>query len=116
MPGSKLPLSAADGSDVTDLVRLVYDMAVNSMDYGSGFLSTEEYDALANLAEVIGASDLLDVRAEARRARYPQGAGRKVHAFRPDREGYGARCLTCGDPENHFSRVHPRPEGGTSAG
>lgn len=94
MPGSKLPLSAADGSDVTELVRLVYDMAVNSMDYGSDFLSSEEYDALAGLAEVIGASDLLDVQARARRSRFPYGTGK--HKFEPDREGFEARCLTCG--------------------
>jgi hypothetical protein len=41
--------------DVTFAVMDVYDIAVNSMDFGSGFLSTEEVGNLRALGEAIGA-------------------------------------------------------------
>ena len=41
--------------DVTDAVMDVYDIAINSMDFGSGFLSTEEVGNLRMLGEAIGA-------------------------------------------------------------
>lgn len=44
-------------SDVTvarDVAQRVFDTAVNSMDFGSGFLSTDEVDALRAFAVLIG--------------------------------------------------------------
>lgn len=41
--------------DVTHAVMDAYDIAVNSMDFGSGFLSTEEVGNLRLLGEAIGA-------------------------------------------------------------
>lgn len=41
--------------DVTHAVMDAYDVAVNSMDFGSGFLSTEEVEHLRELANAIGA-------------------------------------------------------------
>lgn len=41
--------------DVTNAVMDVYDIAINSMDFGSGFLSTEEVGNLRTLGEAIGA-------------------------------------------------------------
>ena len=41
--------------DVTHAVMDVYDIAVNSMDFGSGFLSTEEVGKLRTLGKAIGA-------------------------------------------------------------
>jgi hypothetical protein len=41
--------------DVTHAVMDVYDIAVSSMDFGSGFLSTEEVGYLRSLGEAIGA-------------------------------------------------------------
>lgn len=41
--------------DVTHAVMDVYDIAVNSMDLGSGFLSTEEVGNLRILGDAIGA-------------------------------------------------------------
>lgn len=41
--------------DVTHAVQDVYDIAINSMDFGSGFLSTEEVGNLRELGNAIGA-------------------------------------------------------------
>lgn len=41
--------------DVTHAVMDVYDIAINSMDFGSGFLSTEEVGNLRTLGKAIGA-------------------------------------------------------------
>lgn len=41
--------------DATHAVMDVYDIAVNSMDFGSGFLSTEEVGNLRALGKAIGA-------------------------------------------------------------
>jgi hypothetical protein len=41
--------------DVTHAVMDVYDIAINSMDFGSGFLSTEEVGNLRALGTAIGA-------------------------------------------------------------
>lgn len=69
--------------DVTQHVLDLYDMAVNSMDYGSGMLDSEQYKRLADLAEMIDADDKLDVT-----ARYKQESrvwGNHMHDFDPDR-------------------------------
>lgn len=46
---------AVSYTDVTHAVMDVYDIAVNSMDFGSGFLSTEEVGNLRALGKAIGA-------------------------------------------------------------
>jgi hypothetical protein len=45
----------SDSVDVTHAVMDVYDIAVGSMDFGSGFLSTEEVGNLRALGKSIGA-------------------------------------------------------------
>ena len=40
--------------DVTEAVQIIYDALYHSMDAGSGFLDTEEQDALRHLASVAG--------------------------------------------------------------
>lgn len=47
--------SGSETIDVTYAVMDVYDIAVNSMDFGSGFLSTEEVGNLRMLGKAIGA-------------------------------------------------------------
>lgn len=42
-------------ADVTDAVIDAYDVAVGSLDFGSGFLSTEQVDNLRHLGNAIGA-------------------------------------------------------------
>lgn len=51
-----ISLNYDDGSsvDITELVRITYDVAVGSMDYSSGFLDQEELYGLANLATACG--------------------------------------------------------------
>jgi len=47
--------TSRDVIDITHAVMDIYDIAVNSMDFGSGFLSTEEVGNLRKLGEAIGA-------------------------------------------------------------
>lgn len=55
-PGFRVYVVRGDESiDVTHAVMDVYDIAIGSMDFGSGFLSTEEVGNLRALGEAIGA-------------------------------------------------------------
>lgn len=45
----------SDTIDVTDAVMDIYDIAINSLDFGSGFLSTEEVGNLRFLGKAINA-------------------------------------------------------------
>ena len=49
----KITVTHDDGTtaDITEGVQIAYDIAYGSMDWGSGFLDTEEMDAVASLAE-----------------------------------------------------------------
>lgn len=49
----KITVTHDDGSwqDITEGVKVAFDVAYGSMDWGSGFLSTEEMQAVADLAE-----------------------------------------------------------------
>ena len=68
-----------DRTDVTHAVMDVYDIAAGSMDFGSGFLSTEEVGNLRTLGKAIGA-DHFDYQHD--------------------------KCLRCGhDYERHYSRA-----------
>lgn len=42
--------------DVTEAVQIVYDALIGSMDYGSGFLDTNEKRAMRRLADIAGFS------------------------------------------------------------
>lgn len=44
-----------DSIDVTHAVTDVYDLTIRSLDFGSGFLSTEEVENLRQLGKAIGA-------------------------------------------------------------
>lgn len=70
-----------DEIDVTEAVRVAYDVAIQSMDFGSGFLSTEEVAGLRTLARAIGAD---------------------MPPYQHD------RCASCGhDRERHTDRPYP---------
>lgn len=55
-PGFRIHLER-DGqrTDLTDAVMDLYDIAISSMDFGSGFLSTEEVGNIRALGKAIGA-------------------------------------------------------------
>lgn len=51
--GVRIVVQHDDGSeqDITTGVQIAYDCVIHSMDWGSGFLDTEEVDAIVKLAE-----------------------------------------------------------------
>lgn len=48
-------LIKANGKDIMEEIRIMYDALVNSMDWGSGFLDSEAIDAILTVGIVIGA-------------------------------------------------------------
>lgn len=48
------PLTSADGTDVTEAVQVIYDLAHSSMDWGSGMLGTDEMEAVVAFAVHMG--------------------------------------------------------------
>jgi hypothetical protein len=44
----------AEGTDITEGVQILYDIAHSSMDWGSGFLDNEEVEAVVRLAVFMG--------------------------------------------------------------
>ncbi len=48
------PIRSADGTDVTEAIQVIYDLAHSSMDWGSGMLSTEEVEAVIRFAIHMG--------------------------------------------------------------
>lgn len=51
---SSMKISAEDGTDITESVQILYDMAHMSMDWGSGMLDNEEMEAVIRLAIHMG--------------------------------------------------------------
>lgn len=48
------PIRAADGTDITEVTQLLYDLVLASMDWGSGFFSNEEIESVIDLAITMG--------------------------------------------------------------
>lgn len=48
------PIRTADGIDITEGVKILYDIAHSSMDWGSGFLDNDEMEEVIRLAITLG--------------------------------------------------------------
>lgn len=76
---------ADDGyeTDVTEGVRVAYDLVVASMNWGSGFLDSEEMGQVADLGQAIGATDLEEVYRdiERQKAREEKAARRRAETL-----------------------------------
>lgn len=61
--GMKVTVTRDDGTqvDVTEYVRIAYDCVRQSLDWGSGFLDTEEVNGIVLLAEACGFPDFEEV-------------------------------------------------------
>jgi len=81
--GMRIVLRKADGTevDVTEAVIVAYDVAVNSMDLGSGFLETWEVHELRILGDEMGAEPF----------RYPRDRCDRCGHERQDH--YGDKCM-----------------------
>lgn len=77
----KVTVERDDGTtiDVTESVRVAYDCVRQSLDWGSGFLDTEEVDHIVRLAAACDFPDfetvIRDVWADREAARRDQGKG-----------------------------------------
>ena len=60
-----------DGRELACAVQDAYDICINSLDFGSGFLSTEEFNNMRLLGKAIGASPLHQQDCEIKRFRDP---------------------------------------------
>lgn len=80
-------------------LKATFDIAVHSMDFGSGFLDNEEVEHLRKVAEILGL-DPMDATPRNFRKQYP-------HAFTPFPEHYDRSrghynyCYTCQADEDH---------------
>lgn len=89
-------------TDITEPIRVIYDALCSSADAGSGFLDTEDWEALLVIARVIDATNLREIQAKVTRAKNPNP---EDHDFKPDRDigelqfwelSNGVWCLVCG--------------------
>lgn len=71
----KITVTHDDGTeqDITELVRVAFDVATHSMDWGSGFLDREETNGLILLAEACRFPALGEVLQEQWQARMAEG-------------------------------------------
>jgi hypothetical protein len=64
----KILVRMSDGTetDITEAVKIMYDVVHSSLDWGSGFLDADEAGHIIALADVCGFQPLEDVKAEVR--------------------------------------------------
>jgi hypothetical protein len=66
-------LPTGEEVDVTEGVQALYDLVINSMDWGSGFLSYEEALPVAKLAELCGFKDIEEAQRYLRASELEKG-------------------------------------------
>lgn len=103
----------AEPVDLTEHIKVLYDSLIGSLDWGSGFLDSDEMKRIAEVGEAIRADNMLDVWAYIRRCQKSQA----MHEFAPDsapdpavKPYRPAACLTCG----HTLRNHAYYNGWTT--
>lgn len=72
-----------------EMLQALLDVAVNSMDFGSGFLDDEEVDALRAVAVLLGV-DPMDVTPSGHKCKHGAPHGWYSYKHGPP------RCLACG--------------------
>ncbi len=78
----------------TELLKSVFDIAVGSLDFGSGFLDNDQVDDLREIAVLLGV-DPVDATPGEHRARYCTGHDWQQHG-QPYRNGNIAwKCAVC---------------------
>jgi hypothetical protein len=88
-----------DGSetDITEGVQALYDLVINSMDWGSGFLTAEDARPVALLARTMG----FEQAEEAERYLRDQEHSEQQSKFLRERGGYAAMVTRVGAPLPH---------------
>lgn len=88
-----VPATVRESGDVKEHWKVVFDVAVNSMDFGSGFLDNEEVEALRAAAVDLGV-DPMEATPHGFKAEYCPGHEPVEHKARA---GYRSlvRCKIC---------------------
>ncbi len=81
----------------TEDLKVLFDALVSSMDFGSGFLDTEEVEALRNIAVLLGV-DPTDATPSAFAAQYLHGFRPRPSSWPPSDDLCGHCRRTVGDP------------------
>jgi hypothetical protein len=77
-------------TDITEGVRALYDLVINSMDWSSGFLSAEDAEPVAEVARVMGFEQDAEIQryADAKR-KHEEEAAARVPQLVTDSRGTG---------------------------
>lgn len=81
-------------------LKVLFDALVSSMDFGSGFLDTEEVNALRNVAVLLGV-DPTDATPSEFAAQYPHDFRRRTSSWPPSDDRCGHCRRTGEDPIHH---------------
>lgn len=84
----------------TEDLKALFDIAVGSMDYGSGFLDTEEVEVLRRVAVAIGVDPMEATPDGMFAGQYPHAYAESVNR-RPNAEPICARCGLAPDGPPH---------------
>lgn len=108
-----LPIRDATGRDITELVANAHGIAINSLDFGSGFLCDEDVIQLRQLARVLERSVEESTPAEWTATTHGAIKVESEHVTKvsfespiPGTPGWQARCL-CGWTGDHHSPTLP---------
>jgi hypothetical protein len=93
-----------DGIDVTEAVQALYDLVVQSMDWGSGFLTAEDAEPVALIARVCGFERLDEAERYLEEARRRERG--RVQASDDERERF-AWAMHMGGRPMPVDREHP---------
>jgi hypothetical protein len=102
--GVTITATRPDGTtlDVTLGVQVLYDLVIQSMDFGSGFLSVEEVDPIVGVAAFCGFKEFEAAERYVEQERVAQRQRNCAHPVRrriPDPDRLGAiwsECVACG--------------------
>ncbi len=81
----------------TEDLKVLFDALVTSMDFGSGFLDTEEVNALRNIAVLLGV-DPTDATPTEFASQYPHGFRQRTSSWPPSDDRCGHCRRTIDDP------------------
>lgn len=86
-------MTDGDGANITESVRVAYDIVIQSLDWGSGFLDHEEEHRIYDLGKILG-FELPHMKCFYRQVEYPDGEC-----------SYVGRGIKCRGTKGHWHSV-----------